>query len=120
MISAVVRRRCASRRGLHCQSHRRKLSFELEAVIRANAGTKSLRTLATAFGVGHETVRAVMRQDGSAPVQILQIERARSLAERSGAAFGAIAISFGEPGRPRSPARMEQIPELVIPPSRKK
>ncbi len=40
---------------------RQKLSPEQEAALRAQAGTKSLRTLAAEFGVSHETVRAVLR-----------------------------------------------------------
>jgi hypothetical protein len=35
-----------------------------EAAILTLAGTKSLRSLAAAFGVSHETVRAVLRAAG--------------------------------------------------------
>ncbi len=34
-------------------------------MIRAKAGTRSLRELATEFGVSHETVRAVVREPGA-------------------------------------------------------
>ncbi len=39
----------------------RKLTPEQEAVIRALAATRSLRSLAAEFGVSHETVRSVLR-----------------------------------------------------------
>ena len=38
-----------------------KLPAAEEAVIRALAATKNLRSLAADFGVSHETVRAVLR-----------------------------------------------------------
>lgn len=39
---------------------RRKLSAEQEAGIRIDAGNRTLRKLATEFGVSHETIRAVL------------------------------------------------------------
>ncbi len=39
----------------------RKLSPEKEAAIRAEAGNRTLRSLAAEFGVSHETIRAVLR-----------------------------------------------------------
>ena len=53
-----------SRRAAYQEPRRRKLSPEQEAVIRAVAGTKSLRALAADVGVSHETVRAVLRVPG--------------------------------------------------------
>ena len=44
----------------------RRLTAEQEASIRALAGTRSLRSLATEFGVSRETIRTVVRQDRSA------------------------------------------------------
>ena len=44
----------------------RRLTPEQEAEIRALAGTRSLRSLAADFGVSHETIRAVVRQDRAA------------------------------------------------------
>jgi hypothetical protein len=41
----------------------RKLTLEQESAIRALTGMKSLRSLAAQFGVSHETIRAVVRQD---------------------------------------------------------
>jgi len=41
----------------------RTLTAEQEVAIRALAGTKSLRSLAADYGVSHETIRAVVRQD---------------------------------------------------------
>jgi hypothetical protein len=45
----------------------RKLTPEQESTICALAGTKSLRSLAADFGVSHETIRAVVQQNGAAP-----------------------------------------------------
>jgi hypothetical protein len=45
----------------------RKLTLEQESKIRALTGMKSLRSLAADFGVSHETIRAVLRQDRAAP-----------------------------------------------------
>ena len=41
----------------------RRLTAEQESAIRALAATKSLRSLAGEFGVSHETIRAVLRQE---------------------------------------------------------
>jgi hypothetical protein len=41
----------------------RRLTPEQEVSIRALAGTRSLRSLAAEFGVSHETIRAVVRQE---------------------------------------------------------
>ena len=48
----------------------RKLTLTEESTIRALATTRSLRSLAAGFGVGHETVRAALRQatSGTGPV----------------------------------------------------
>jgi hypothetical protein len=46
----------------------RKLTAEQEAAIRSLVGTESLRSLAADFGVSHETIRAVVRQNRLAPV----------------------------------------------------
>ena len=45
---------------------RRKLSPEQVAAIRTDASNRTLRELATEFGVSHETIRSVLRQHGSA------------------------------------------------------
>jgi hypothetical protein len=45
----------------------RKLTPEQESTIRAFAATRSLRSLAAEFGVSHETIRAVVRQNRPAP-----------------------------------------------------
>src|SRR5262245_42749146 len=45
----------------------RKLTLDQEATIRALAASKSLRALATDFGVSHETIRAVVQQEQPAP-----------------------------------------------------
>jgi hypothetical protein len=44
-------------------SRPRKLTSEQEAAIRALAPAKSLRSLAAAFGVSHETIRVVVRSE---------------------------------------------------------
>ena len=54
------RRRCGS--GVRYSSRNRKLTPAEESAIRALAATKSLPSLAAEFGVSHETVRAVCRQ----------------------------------------------------------
>ncbi len=43
----------------------RRLTVEQESAIRSLAGTRSLRSLAVDFGVSHETIRAVVRQERS-------------------------------------------------------
>jgi DNA-binding NarL/FixJ family response regulator len=52
-----------SKRASYQTPRRRKLSPEQEAAIRANAGNHSLRELAAEFGVSHETIRTVRRQE---------------------------------------------------------
>jgi hypothetical protein len=42
---------------------RRKLSAEQEATIRNEAGNRTLRDLAAAFGVSHETIRVVLAKE---------------------------------------------------------
>jgi hypothetical protein len=44
----------------------RKLAPDQEAAIRALAGSKSLRSFAADFGVSHETIRKVLRQESAA------------------------------------------------------
>ena len=63
-MAAVPPRRIAgqSKRAGYQAPRWRKLSAEHEAVIRANAGNRSLCDLAAEFGVSHETVRAVCRR----------------------------------------------------------
>lgn len=50
-------------------SQRRKLSSEQRAEIRSNAGNRTLRELAHAFGVSHETIRTVLRERDAAVVR---------------------------------------------------
>jgi DNA-binding CsgD family transcriptional regulator len=49
----------------------RKLSREQVEAIRKDAGHRTLRDLAAAFGVSHETIRAVLRQRGAIAVRWL-------------------------------------------------
>jgi hypothetical protein len=49
-----------SQRSPNYAPRRRKLSFEQQAAIRSEAGNRTLRELAAAFGVSHETVRTVL------------------------------------------------------------
>ena len=49
--------------GIRYSLRNRKLTPAAESAIRALAGTKSLRALAAEFGVSHETVRAVLREE---------------------------------------------------------
>jgi len=66
-----------SQRAAYETPRRRKLTPEQEAAIRAVAGTRSLRSLATDFGVSHETIRAVLRQQGTvAPIQDVEVPSA--------------------------------------------
>jgi len=51
-----------SKRTSYHGPRRRKLSSEQEAAIRSEAGNRTLRDLAAAFGVSHETIRTVLRQ----------------------------------------------------------
>ena len=53
---------------LRYRARARRLTPEQESKIRALAGTKSLRSLAADFGVSHETIRSVVRQDRSVAV----------------------------------------------------
>ncbi len=60
---------CSRRNTSSCPRYRtraRKLTTEQEADIRSLAATRSLRSLAADFGVGHETIRAVVRQNRAA------------------------------------------------------
>lgn len=54
----------SQRAGYHTR-RRRKLTPEQVAVIRAEIGNRTLRELAATFGMSHETIRAVVRQDTS-------------------------------------------------------
>jgi hypothetical protein len=47
-----------------------KLTTLQKAVIRANDGNQSLRELAAEFGVSHETIRMVMRQEPPAMAEM--------------------------------------------------
>ena len=53
----------ASRREAYHRPRARKLSCEQEAAIRSEAGNRTLRELAAAFGVSHETIRTVLRRE---------------------------------------------------------
>ena len=55
-----------SKRAAYHVPRKRKLSSEQEAVIRSEAGNRTLRELAAQFGVSHETIRTVLRQELSA------------------------------------------------------
>ncbi len=52
-----------SKRTAYHAPRRRKLSSEQEAVIRREADPRTLRDLGAEFGVSHETIRAVARED---------------------------------------------------------
>ena len=52
-----------SKRTSYHAPRRRKLSLEQEAAIRSEAGNRTLRELAGTFGVSHETIRSVVRQN---------------------------------------------------------
>jgi DeoR/GlpR family transcriptional regulator of sugar metabolism len=52
-----------SKRTSYHDPRRRKLSYEQEAAIRSEAGNRTLRELAAEFGVSHETIRTVLRQE---------------------------------------------------------
>lgn len=57
--------RCVSGRSKRTAYHaprQRKLSPEQQAIIRSEAGNRTLRELAAAFGVSHETIRMVLRR----------------------------------------------------------
>jgi hypothetical protein len=51
---------------LRYRARARRLTSEQESAIRALAATRSLRSLAADFSVGHETIRAVVRKDREA------------------------------------------------------
>jgi hypothetical protein len=55
-----------SKRAAYRSPRQRKLSAEQVERLRAEAGNRTLRELAAAFGVSHETIRTVLRQAGSA------------------------------------------------------
>jgi DNA-directed RNA polymerase sigma subunit (sigma70/sigma32) len=63
-IAAVPARRVSgrSKRTAYHAPRRRKLSSQQEATIRSQSGTRTLRELAAEFGVSHETIRTVLRQ----------------------------------------------------------
>ena len=52
-----------SKRASYHVLRRRKLSPEQESAIRAEAGNRSLRSLAADFGVSHETVRSTLQRN---------------------------------------------------------
>ena len=51
-----------SQRASYHTPRRRKLTPEQAVAIRLRAGSRSLRELGAAFGVSHETIRAVLRR----------------------------------------------------------
>ncbi|MDP9461042.1 MAG: hypothetical protein M3Q22_12645, partial [Actinomycetota bacterium] len=55
-----------ARQGLRSAGRRRRPSPKQAATIRALAAAKGLRPPAAGFGVGRETIQAVVRQDRSA------------------------------------------------------
>ena len=63
-IAIVPPRRVSgcSRRTSYHAPRRRKLSSEQEAAMRREARNRTLRELAAAFGVSHETIRRVLLQ----------------------------------------------------------
>ena len=67
-IAVVPPRRVSgrSKRSAYHAPRRRKLSAEQEATIRSEAGNRTLRELAAAFAVSHETIRTVLRREPSA------------------------------------------------------
>ena len=67
-IAPVPPRRVSgrSKRTAYHAPRRRKLSREQAAAIRSEAGNRTLRDLAAAFGVSHETIRTLLRQEPSA------------------------------------------------------
>ena len=71
-IAAVPPRRVSgkSQRTSNYASRRRKLSCEQEAAIRSEAGNRTLRDLAAVFGVSHETIRTVLRQEPPAVAEM--------------------------------------------------
>ena len=77
-IAVVPPRRVSGRtkRTAYCAPRQRKLSSEQEAAVRSEAGNRTLRELAAEFGVSHETIRAVVRQEravvGRVPIRGLR------------------------------------------------
>jgi hypothetical protein len=64
-IATVPPRRVSGsskRTSYHAPRHR-KLSSKQEEAIRSQAGNRTLRELAAAFEVSHETIRMVLRQE---------------------------------------------------------
>jgi hypothetical protein len=55
-----------SKRAPYHVPRRRKLSAEQVAAVRSEAGNRNLHELAAAFGVSHETIRTVLRQESPA------------------------------------------------------
>jgi uncharacterized protein YidB (DUF937 family) len=51
-----------SKRATYRSPRQRKLSAEQVEAIRTEAGNRTLRELAAEFGVSHETIRTVLRQ----------------------------------------------------------
>ena len=83
-----------SHRGRNQAPRHRKLSREQVEAIREDAGDRTLRDLAAAFGVSHETIRAVLRQRG---------------AERFGESVR------GSPLRlPASPSALSELPRVIV------
>ncbi len=70
-IAVVPPRRVSgrSKRTSYHAPRRRRLSSEQAAAIRSEAGNRTLRELAAAFGVSHETIRTVLRQERPALVE---------------------------------------------------
>ena len=68
VIAEAPPRRVSGRakRAPYCGPRRHKLSPVQEAAIRANAGNRTLRELAAEFGVGYETIHAVLPGRGAA------------------------------------------------------
>ena len=66
-VVPLSRPRWPSRRNVSASPRYRaragQLASEQEATVRAQAATKSLRSLAAEFGVSHETIRTVLRDD---------------------------------------------------------
>jgi hypothetical protein len=59
-----------SQRSSYHAPRRRKLSPEQAATIRSEAGNRTLRDLAAEYGVSHETIRTVLRQEPPAAAEM--------------------------------------------------
>lgn len=72
-IASVPPRRIGgkSQRASDFAPRRRKLSPEQVAAIGREAGNRTLRELAAAFGVSHETIRTVLREERPTLVELL-------------------------------------------------